>query len=282
MKNKKKIIALSGAILAIAATIGIGTWIGSSKNENDIAVSDEEQVESSSTEELPLVSEDGVNLTLTEENFDEIKSFMSEFQIGAIVKEIDDVTFDSSGLIVDNVCLERIEYKMNNLTNTNTAFDTLAIYNDENLKEDYSNWNEIVNKHIVNIEEYFNKNILNAKNVFDLIFIVMNNYGIDESSFINARLDKKNYDGIYEEYKQKHYYCDIYDDFDLSLIKLNDNDYDEIISKDLIIATNLSETNDEFFSFITMRVEYMKNDTLHNRNLIFTIRYLDDIEKEAE
>lgn len=275
MKDKKKVIVLGSAILAIAATIGIGTWIGSSKNENDTVVSDEEQVESSSTEELPLVSEDGVNLTLTEENFDEIKVNMSIFGDAVIVKELSDISYDEEGNWKSNELIENVEYHMINSTNEYYTLNTNAIHSDPELKEDYSNISEICDKHIINTEQYFGKNVANCKNVFDLSLAVADTYDIDTSSFVNSRLDKDLYDIVYEDYKQKHYYVNIKEDFDYSNIGLTENDYDEIISNRITLTTNIDENVGEYISFISMMVNYKKDNEEHQRVLTFVIRIPD-------
>lgn len=279
MKNKKKVIALGGAILAIAATIGIGTWIGSSKNENNTVVSDEEQVESSSAEELPLVSEDGVNLTMTEENFDEIKVNMSIFGDAVIVKELSDITFDEEGNWKSNELIENVEYHMINSTNEYYTLNTSAIHSDPELKEDYSNISEICDKHIIDTEQYFGKNVANCKNVFDLSLAVADTYDIDTSSFINSRLDKEIYDAIYADYKQKIYYINVKENFNYSSIGLNEDDYDKIISNKITLTTDIDENVGEYISFISMMVNYKKDNEEHQRILTFIVR-IPDIQEQ--
>lgn len=275
--NKKKIIALGSAILAIIAAVGVAIWT----NKNDTVISGEdseainEVVENNEADEdLPLVSNDGVNLTLTEDNFDEIKVHMSTFEDAVIIKELDDLTLDKNGSIINSICLEKADFHMLNSTDEYFTFDTLAFYNDPELKEDGSNWDEMAEKHKVDTEKHFDKSVFDCKNLFDLSLAVVDTYGINTSYFLNSRLDKNNYDRIYKEVKQKHYYCDIEKDFNLSYVQLSNDDYDEIISKKLCITTDIDGTGNEYFSFITIKIEYLKNEELHNRNLIFMTRIL--------
>lgn len=278
MKNKK-IIALGGVILAIIAVVGLGFLA----NKDDVVISGKdseainEVVENNEADEdLPLISDDGVNLTLTEDNFETIKETMVYFQDGAVIKELCDLVYDERGAMTDIEVLEMTEYHMLNSTNEYFTLDTLAIYNDPEVKEDYSNWSEICNKHKVDTEKHFSKNVFDCKNLFDLSITVAEDFGIDTSSFVNSRLDKETYDRVYEEEKQKIYHCKIKDDFDPLCIELDENDYDKIISKNVDVFTNIDWRGNEYISFVQLKVEYSKNDIIRCRQLTLTTRGYDE------
>ena len=279
MKNKKKVIALSGAILAIAATIGIGTWIGSSKN-NDTVISDEEQVESSSTEELPLVSEDGVNLTITKENLSKIENFMNSAGDMRIIKTI--TLFEENketNELIDIIVLDKkilCNYVEDDYF---ISADALKAMEDPDFLDDFSNYEEIYKKHSVDMKEHFGIDmetlILTDKN-YDILLKIAESYNINTTNLDESRLDKKIYDIIYEIEKQKLYYCDMSKDFDASIVNLTDNDYDKILNVTPQILIDEIEGN-EYIHYLIITVEYEKNNTNYTRELTFELSFFGDV-----
>ena len=279
MKNKKKVIALSGAILAIAATIGIGTWIGSSKNENDIVVSDEEQVESSSAEELPLVSEDGVNLTMTEENLSKVENFMNSAGDMRIIKTI---TFfeenKETNELLDIITLDRkilCNYPSEDFF---IATDALKVMEDTEYLEDASNYEDIFKKHTIDMKEHFGidiETLVTTEKNYDILLKIAEAYNIDTTTFVDSRLNKELYDVIYKIEKQKLYYCDVTEKFDVLSVGLTEKDYDKILDIKTQLLTNEVDGN-EYISYLIVTVDYEKDEIKYTRELNFALSFFGD------
>ena len=269
MKNKKLIaIGCVALVITLVVGMGIGISIGNKNNNpttNSAIVNNEQPVE-----ELPLVSEDGVNLTMTQENFDEISEKMNSYDEIYITKDVYQyiTSLDDPEEEMQYQTLESYETKFTIPNNTIRTYDAIKI---EEAKVEFN-----CDVDGLNLEDYEvnPEDILKIdtdkkyKNAMEIITTVADAYGVDITKYVGSRLDKDLYDRNYEEYQQKIYTCPMKDDFDLSLMGLNEGDYDEIKEIEVNYHTCVVSDGKEFLdSPIIVIARFTKGNNYYTRIL---------------
>ena len=284
MKNKlnNKKIAIVIAILVILI-IGIGIYFGINntgaeskdninnpdiKPVNNIITLDDGQ----STDKLPLVSEDGVDLVMTQENFDEIVEKMNSYDEVYITKKLFEYVSSASNPNTDPA-YHLIEDYETKITSSEGIVHTLDVIKLEEAKTEYN-----CDVDGLNLDDYKvdTKEVLKIdtdkkyENNIDVLMAVADAYNVDVSNYVGSRLDKDFYDDVYEEYKQKVYACPLKNnELDLSIVGLSEDDYDEIVSTQIYfhISTSSKDNKEVLNEPLVIWVDYIKDGNYHMRSL---------------
>lgn len=257
MKDKKKVIALSGAILAIAATIGIGTWIGSSKNENDIVVSETGTSSGNSEEVLPgyKINEDGtIDYYYTNKELLDAQKNMNSFDYIGVQKTETQRVYDEN---FNTISFEVISDVLSHI-NLNKKEDLTYNYINRNNVEKATELPEI------NFIEAFNFDYKKYNNNFDIVTAVLATDGIT----INMEDNIKD-ESYYDEYGDIYYRLNN----DAGAIeKLLENiEYDEIIESDVSYTIKNDYYNgNPHIGYVGASVVYKMNNKYYEKSCVYT------------
>ena len=276
MKNKKLIWIVVGMLLALILTTGT---IAAIRNRNNTSNKEITSVKYDVNEEIPLVSEDGVKLVMTEENLEEIEDAVNTAGDMRIIKDIMywETSQGEAGFENRIFSKNQILYYFPS-SGYYVAADVDAAFSDPEYLEDGSNYEEILKKHEIDINENFGidmSDLTDGTSNYDILLKIAKAHQIDTESYVGGRLDKDFYDSVYEEYSQKIYYCDVTPNFDYSIMDMTKNDYDEITDTYVYFYTN-TNGDVEYLSYLTIVVEYTKNNKEFVRELTFSINFYND------
>lgn len=225
--------------------------------------------------ETPLVSEDGVNLIMTEKNINEIEKTANSFH-GLEIDKMIDLSDITDGLLerktIENKTLFLYWDHNNNFC---AAVDQEQISKDPDIDDWANSAKDIIKRNEIDMKENFGIDISDFENNisnYDILLKIAEYYKIDTSSLIGMPLDKEVYDTVYKTYGQKKYYADLMPDFDYSILEITDDDYDEIIDT---YANFTTETQDgtEYPAFIDINVFYTKNGRLYWKVMEFSMMW---------
>lgn len=240
-KNKKAKIVAVGAILVIAILAIIILALNIGKNNNEV------------TE--PLVrEEDGLPLTLTEENLNTMIDYMNSYDEMGIHYNIFENIYTDDGEYVSSNYFTGISSYINLLKQTEWTIDSNKIYIGKD--EDYIATEEELADAVISFEEAFGFDFKDYDNVYDLSCAIARTQGAVPESFVGSKINVQMYDDLYEKYGQKYYYYDN-EDFDPQI-----EDYDEILSKDFKVMTKKDNLGNEFISYVDIRVVYKKDNKI--------------------
>lgn len=238
-KNKKAKIVAVGAILVIAILAIIILALNIDKNNNEV------------TE--PLVrEEDGLPLTLTEENLNEMIDYMNSYDEIVLHYNVFEYIYNENEEYLDTNNITGISSKVNILTLDELTIDSDKIFIDK--EEGYEPTDEEVANATLSFEEVFGVNYKDYDNVYDLICDVVRTQGALPESFVGSEIDVQMYDSLYDEENRRKYYYYENENFDPQI-----EDYDEIISKYLRVITNKDNFGKEYISDVDAIITYKKN-----------------------
>lgn len=241
MKNKlnNKKFAIVIAILAILI-IGIIIGIIASMNKNG----------NEATE--PLVrEEDGLPLTLTEENLSEIIDYMNSYDEIVLHYNVFEYIYNENEEYLDTNNITGISSKINLLTLDELTIDSDKIFIGK--EEEYEPTEKELADATLSFEEVFGVNYKDYDNVYDLICDVVRTQGALPESFVGSEIDVQMYDTLYEEHGRKYYFYEN-KEFDPQI-----EDYDEIVSKYFRVITNKDNFGKEYISDVDAIITYKKD-----------------------
>lgn len=241
MKNKlnNKKIAIVIAILAILI-IGIIIGIIASMNKNDNKTTN------------PLVrEEDGLPLTLTEENLSEMIDYMNSYDEIVLHYNVFEYIYNENEEYLDTNNITGISSKVNILTLDELTIDSDKIFIGK--EEEYEPTEKDVANATLSFEEVFGVNYKDYDNVYDLICDVVRTQGALPESFVGSKIDVQMYDTLYEEHGRKYYFYEN-KEFDPQI-----EDYDEIVSKYFRVITNKDNFGKEYISDVDAIITYKKD-----------------------
>lgn len=259
MKNKKTISIIICILIVVILIFGI--MIGIIKDSKN------------NVEAPPvLISEDGVNLTMTEEELEEIETSMNK---------IDDMKIEKD-IYVWEINQDATETKISHKTQILLNVGSEDIYvactpmNSEDLASldpddpDYmENYKKLLKKYEIDTKYTFgidaSKFAAKMTN-YDILFDIANACGID--AFEGAFLNKEHYDAIYEEYGQKLYYVDKVLDFNYLVADMTKAEYDAITDMTLTFHTQMYD-DIEYFKDITLIIFYTKDGKEYRKAVEF-------------
>lgn len=268
MKNKK-IIAIGCVALVITLVVGMGIGI-SIGNKNNNPITNSTTVDGTQpVEELPTIREDGVSLVMTQENFDEIVEKVNSYEeiyIRKTVYQYTDLNCQDGEIQRQNIECYETGYSETNgfgkTYNVNKIEEALAEFNcdvDALNLEDY----EVNPEDILRIDTS-----KKYKNNMEILLALTDAYGLSTDKFVGSRLDEEMYDNSYEEYKQKAYYFPMKNDFDLSLMGLNEEDYDKINSIEIKYHTSIVSDGREMLDGPFIVIVQFTKDGIENMRIL--------------
>lgn len=264
MKDKKKVIALSGVILAIAATIGIGTWIGSSKNENDTVVSDKNNEITDSIFKL------GDGEELTQSKLNKVIDYMNTYDQVVIQYNIVDNIYDKNNNFIERIYQTEIASNINLKTKTDETYNTSIFYN-ENGEFDVSDEKE--EKAKIKFEDAFGVSYVDCNTVYDVVYKVAEAQGANPQLFIGSKLDTFYYKTFYEEYGQTYYFYK-----NEKAIEQID-EYDKILNVESRVILS-KDNNAESIAFIETVIKYEKDNQIIEKFITMNIWLMTEGEDE--
>ena len=241
MKNKlnNKKIAIVIVILAILI-IGIIIGIIASMNKNGNKTTN------------PLVrEEDGLPLTLTEENLNEMINYMNSYDEIVLHYNVFEYIYNENEEYLDTNNITGISSKVNILTLDELTIDSDKIFIGK--EEEYEPTEKELADATLSFEEVFGVNYKNYDNVYDLICDVVRTQGALPESFVGSKIDVQMYDALYEEHGRKYYFYEN-KEFDPQI-----EDYDEIVSKYFRVITNKDNFGKEYISDVDVHIPLERN-----------------------
>ena len=237
-KNKKAKIVAVVAILVIAILAIIILALNIGKNNKEAAD--------------PLVrEEDGLPLTLTEENLNEMIDYMNTYDEIVIHYNVFENIYDENDEYLDTNYITGVSSKVNILTLDELTIDSNKIFIGK--EEEYEPTEKELADATLSFEEVFGINYKNYDNVYDLICDVVRTQGALPESFVGSEIDVQMYDTLYEEHGRKYYFYEN-KEFDPQI-----EDYDEIVSKYFRVITNKDNFGKEYISDVDAIITYKKD-----------------------
>lgn len=244
-KDKKKIAAIATAIVAILIIVILLITAGLNPGKTD----------DTNTEE-PLVRDDGLELTLTEDKLNEMIDYMNTYDEIVLHYNVFESIYDEDMNYIESNYFKGISSDVNILKCTDQTIDSNKIFiNEDNTfkPDDYEPTEKELADATLSFEEVFGVNYKDYDNVYDLICDIVRTQGALPESFVGSKIDTQMYDDLYEEYGRKYYYYEN-EEFDPQI-----EDYDEIVSKYFRVITKEDNFGKEFISDVDVIITYKKD-----------------------
>ena len=141
--------------------------------------------------------------------------------------------------------------KINLLTLDEWTLDSNKIFLDKEDPDNYEPTEKELADATITFEEAFGFDFKDYNNVYDLSCAIARTQGSVPESFVGSKINVQMYDDLYEEYGKKYYFYEN-ENFDPQI-----EDYDEILSKQFKIVTNIDNLGKEHLQFIDASIIYL-------------------------
>lgn len=243
-KDKKKIAAIATAIVAILIIVILLITAGLNPGKTDDV----------NTEE-PLVRDDGLELTLTEDKLNEMIDYMNTYDEIVIHYNVYENIYDEDNInYIESNYITGISSKVNLLTLDEWTLDSNKIFLDKENPDEYIPTDEEVADATLSFEDVFGINYKDYNSVYDLACDIAKTQGADPNLFVGSRINEGMYDSLYDEDNRRKYFYYENEEFDPQI-----PDDAEIISKDFRVIINTDNFGKDYISNIDIVINYKKD-----------------------